>query len=87
MDEHKHPRIATRASGRKWKAVVPSEDKEEDEEQEEEDHAGVGTLQGVEDDNVVNLNDDKEYVFAGGDNPPLSGAELTSLVTNVEELV
>ena len=41
VDEHKHPRTMSKASGRKEKAVIPSE---EDEEQEEEDHAGIGTL-------------------------------------------
>ena len=41
VNERDHPRTASRASGRKGKAVVPSEDKEEDEEQEEEDCAGA----------------------------------------------
>ena len=45
MDERQHPRTVSKASGRKGKAVVPSEDEsEEDEEHEEEDLAGVGTL-------------------------------------------
>ena len=43
VDERQHPRTAPKASGRKGKAIVPSEDEsEEDEEQEEEDIAGVG---------------------------------------------
>ena len=45
VDKRQHPRTASKASGRKGKAVVPSEDKsEEDEEQEEEDYAGTATL-------------------------------------------
>ena len=53
VDEREHPKTASRASGRKEKAVVPSEDKEEDEEQEKEDHVGVETSQGMEANNVV----------------------------------
>ena len=41
VNEREHPRSVSRASGRKEKAVVPSEDEEEDEEQEEEDRAGA----------------------------------------------
>ena len=44
VDKRQHPRTASKASGRKGKAVVPSEDKsEEDEEHEKEDLAGAGT--------------------------------------------
>ena len=32
VNEHDHPRRAPRASGRKGKAIIPSEDEEEDEE-------------------------------------------------------
>ena len=87
MDEHEHPRIASRAFGRKGKAVVPSEEEEEDKEQEEEDRAGTGTLQGAKDDNVVNLSNNKEYVRARVDKPPLTRAQLTSLVADVKVLV
>ena len=41
VNERDHPRSTLRVSGRKGKAVVPSEDEEEDEEQEEEDLAGA----------------------------------------------
>ena len=58
MDAHEHPRSASKATGRKGKAVLPSEE----EEQEDEDRADVGTLHGVEDDNVVNLSYYNDYV-------------------------
>ena len=41
VDERKYQRTAFRASGRKGKVVVPSEDKKEDEKQEEEDCVGT----------------------------------------------
>ena len=44
VDERQHPRIASRAFGRKGKGVVPSKDKsKEDEEHKEEDRAGAET--------------------------------------------
>ena len=44
VDERQHPRTASRASGRKGKAIVPFEDEsEEDEEHEEEDCASATT--------------------------------------------
>ena len=87
VDERQHPRIASKASGRKEKAIVPSEDEEEDEEQEEEDPTGTATSQGAEVDNVVSLSDDEEDIPTGGDKPPLSGAQLTSPIVDVEALV
>ena len=71
--EWQHPRTASKASGRKGKAIVPFEDEsEEDEEQEEEDLAGTGTSQGVSADNAVSLSDDDEDIPTGGDEPLLS---------------
>ena len=87
VDEHKHPRSAFKAARRKGKAIVPSKEEEEDEAQKDKDCIGVGTLQGVEDDNVVNLTDNNDYVLVGRDDPSLSGAQLTSLVAIVEALV
>ena len=87
VDKRKHPRTASRASTRKGKAIVPSEDEEEDEEQEEKDPVGAGTSQGAEVDNVVSLSDEEEDIPAGGDEPPLSGVQLTSHIANVEALV
>ena len=88
VDKWQHPRNASKASRRKGKAVVPSEDEsEEDEEQEEEDLAGTRTSQGVEADNAVSLSDDDKDILAVGDDPPLSGAQLTSPITDVEALV
>ena len=82
-----HPRTASKASGRKGKAVVPSEDEQKDEEQEEEDRAGARTLQGAQDNNVVSLNDDEEDIPTGGNKLPLSRAQLTSPIIDVEALV
>ena len=87
MDDHEHPRTVFRASRRKGKAVVPFEKEEEDEEQEEEECAGVGTSQGAEDDNVVNLSNNKEYVPISVDKPLLIGAQLTSPIADVKALV
>ena len=66
VNEREHPRSASRASGRKGKAVVPSEDEEEDEEQEEEDCAGAEALQGANADTSVSLSDDDEDIPSGG---------------------
>ena len=87
MDEHEHPRTATRASRRKRKAVIPSEEEEEDKEQEDKDPAGIGTSQGAEDNNVVNLSNDEKYIRAGVDEPPLTGVQLTSPIADVKALV
>ena len=87
MDERQHPKTTSRAFGRKGKAIVPFEDEEEEEEQQEEDLVGVGTSQGAEADNVVSLSDDEEDIPAGGDELPLSGAQLTSSIADVEALV
>ena len=86
VDELKHPRTASKASGRKEKAVVPSEDEsEEDEEHEEKDLAGIGTLQGASADNAVSDND--EDIPSREDEPPLTGAQLTSPIPDVNTLV
>ena len=88
MNKWQHPRTASKAFGRKGKAVVPSKDEsEEDEEQEEEDLAGAGTSQGASTNNAVSLCDDDEDIPASGDEPPLSGAQLTSPIADVEALV
>ena len=87
MDEREHPRTASRASGRKGKAIVPSEDKEEDEEQEEEDRAGAGASQGANADTSISLSNNDEDIPSGGNKPPLTGAHLTSPNANVEALV
>ena len=88
VDKWQHPRTTSRASGRKEKAVIPSEDEsQEDEEQEEEDRAGAATSQGAEANNAISLNDDKEDIPAGGDEWPLSGVQLTSPIADVEALM
>ena len=88
MDKRQHPRVASRASRRKGKVIVPSEDEsEEDEEHEEEDLAGVGTSQGVSANNAVSVSDDDEDIPSRGDEPPLSGAQLTSPIADVDVLV
>ena len=88
MDEWQHPRTPPKASGRKGKAVVPSEDEsEEDEEQEEEDLAGVGALQGASADNATSVSDGDEDTPSREEELPLSGAQLTSLIADVEALV
>ena len=87
VNELDHPRSALRASGRKGKAVVPSEDEEEDEEQEEEDLAGAQASQGANSNTSVNLSDNDEDSPFGANEPPLTGAQLTSPVANVEALV
>ena len=86
VDKREHPSTMSIASGRKGKAVIPSEDEEVDEEK-KKDHVGAGTSQGAKDDNVVNLSNDKEYIPAGGDEPLLIGAQLTFVVVDVEALV
>ena len=87
MDERQHPRTASKASGRKGKAIVPSEDKsEEDEDQEEEDLAGAGTSQGASAENAISVSDDKDTPSCE-DEPPLSGAQLTSPIGDVDSLV
>ena len=77
VDERQHPRTASKGSGRRGKVVVPSEDEsEEDEEQEEEDLPGAKTSQGASGDNAVSDNE-----------LPLSGAQLTSPIADVDALV
>ena len=86
VDERQHPRTTSKGSGRKGKVVVPSEDEsEEDEEQEEEDLAGAGTSQGASGDNAVS--DDDEDIPSRDDKLPLSGAQLTSPIADVDALV
>ena len=86
VDERQHPRTASKGSGRKRKAVVPSEDKsKEDEEQDKEDLAGAGTSQDTSGDNVVS--DDDEDIPSCDDELPLSGAQLTSPIADVDALV
>ena len=86
MDERQHPRTASKGSGKKGKVVVPSEDEsEEDEEREEEDLAGAGTSQGASSDNAVS--DDDEDIPSRDDELPLSGAQLTSPIADVDALV
>ena len=85
VDERQHPRTASKGSGRKGKAVVPSEDKsEEDEEQEEEDLAGAGTSQDASADNAVS--DDDEDIPSREDKQP-TGAQLTFPIADVDTLV
>ena len=90
VNEHKHPRSASRASGRKGKAVIPSEDEEEDEEQDEEQdeeyRASVEASQGANADTSVSLNNDED-IPSGGNKPPLTGVHLTSSIVDVEALV
>ena len=65
---------------------MPSEDEsEEDEEQEEKDLAGARTSQGASGDNVVS--DDDEDILSREDELPLSGAQLTSPIADVDALV
>ena len=88
VDERQHPRTAPKASGRKGKAVVPSEDEsKEDEEQEEEDLGGVGTSQGESVDNAISVSDDDEDTPSREYELPLSGAQLTSPIADVDALV
>ena len=87
INERDHPRSAPRASGRKGKAVIPSEDEEEDEEQDDEDRVGAEASQAAIADTSVNLSDDDKGSPSGGNEPPLTGAHLTSLVADVEALV
>ena len=88
VDERQHPRTAPKASGRKGKAVVPSKDEsEEDEEQEEEDLAGAGASQGASADNATSVSDDDEDTPSREEELPLSGAQLTSPIADVEALV
>ena len=44
-------------------------------------------MQGAEADNVVSLSNDEEDIPTGGDEPPLSGAQLTSPIADVEALM
>ena len=88
VDERQHPRTASKAFGRKGKAVVPFEDEfEEDEEHEEEDLAGTGTSQGASADNAISVSDDDEDIPSREDELPLSGAQLTSPIADVDALV
>ena len=87
VDERQHPRTAPKASGRKEKAVAPSEDESEDEEQEEDDLAGTGTSQGASADNVISVSNDDEDTPSREDKLPLSGAQLTSPIADVDALV
>ena len=88
VDKRQHPRTAPKASGRKGKAVAPSEDEsEEDEEQEEEDLAGVGASQGASADNATSVSDDDEDTPSREKELPLSGAQLTSPIADVEVLM
>ena len=88
VDERQHPRTAPKASRKKGKAIAPSEDKsEEDEEQEEEDLAGGGRSQGASADNAISVSDDDEDTPSREDELPLSGAQLTSLIADVDALV
>ena len=88
VDERLHPRTASKASRRKGKAVVPSEDEsEEDEEHKEEDLASTGTSQGASADNAASVSDDDEDIPSREDEPPLSGAQLTSPIADVDALV
>ena len=88
VDEGEYPRTTSKASGRKGKAVVPSEDEsEEDEEQEEEDLAGARTSQGASADNAIIVSDDNDNILSCEEELPLSGAQLTSPITDVNALV
>ena len=87
VNERKHPRSASRAFGRKGKVVSPFENVEEDEEQDKEDRVGAEASQGANVDTSVSLNDDDEDIPSGGNEPPLTGAHLTSPVADVEALV
>ena len=88
MDERQHPRTAPKASRKKGKAVAPSEDKsEEDEEQEEEDLVGARASQGASADNATSVSDDDEDTPSREEELPLNGAQLTSLIADVEALV
>ena len=87
VNESDHPRSAPRASGRKGKAVIPSEDEEEDEEQDNEDRAGAEASQAANVDTSVSLSDDDEGSPSGGNEPALTGAHLTSPVADVKALV
>ena len=88
VDKRLHPRTTSKASERKGKAVVPFEDEsEEDEEHEEEDLASVGTSQGASANNAASVSDDDEDIPSREDEPPLSGAQLTSPIADVDALV
>ena len=87
VNEREHPRSAPRASGRKRKAIMPSEDKEEDEEQDDEDRAGAEASQAPNADTSVSFSDDDEGSPSEGNEPPLTGAHLTSPVADVKALV
>ena len=88
VDERQHPRTAPKASGRKGKVVAPSEDEsEEDEEQEEEDLAGARASQGASPDNATSVSDGDEDTPSREEKLPLSGAQLTSPIADVEALV
>ena len=88
VDERLHPRIASKAFGRKGKAIVPSKDEsKEDEEHKEEDLAGAGTSQGASGDNAASVSDDDKDIPSHEDEPPLSGVQLTSPIADVDALV
>ena len=88
VDERQHPRTASKASGRKGKAVVPSKDEsEEDDDQEEEDLIDAGTSQGANADNAASVSDDDEDIPSRDEKLPLSGAQLTSPIADVDALV
>ena len=85
VDERQHLRTTPKASGRKGKAVVPSEDESEGDE--EEDLASAGTSQGASADNAHSVSDDDEDTPSREDELPLSGAQLTSPIADVDALV
>ena len=67
---------------------MPSKDEsEEDEEQEEEDLAGARNSEGASDDNAASVRDDDEDTPSREDELPLSGAQLTSPIADVDALV
>ena len=73
LDEEQHRRTASKAGGRK--------------EEEEENVAACGTSWGTNDDPFINLSNDEDNDRAGGSEAPLTGAQLTSPVVDVEVLV
>ena len=83
MDEEVYPRVPPKPAGRKGKAPASSsqveEDTAEDEEQDDDPDA-------EEDDDTLNLSDD-EIGAAGGSEPPLTGAHLTSPDADVDVFI
>ena len=57
------------------------------EEQEEEDLAGAGTSQGASTDNAISVSNNDEDTPSHEDELPLSGAQLTSPIADVDALV